>query len=425
MNEYFSDSGSDDFNDFDSDMLADAESIMRQISPQKTIEKKQYIGTKRSVKGDITNKPKPPKALSKSEVKSLCTHLGDLKDRLIVDVKESVAAELFWDSMENGRDFIAMTVNKEQYKSIISIILDDYNNLYMNNCKGLKNTKYLNFQISWFQNTQKYISPTDDSISGLIDTLFDNITDSHMTLTFKSNLIAATHTSVGKLCSSAIISFLEPKNDSSDLETHTTSESITKEADADFMHFKIHGWVLKEIRDHTKLASCSLTPEEKLQWDKIVSLLIEDRMKDNLPHQLRYIERSTNEDKQFIYPNTLFLPFLRLTDVLFKEFTCEENITLYGKEVFSITKLQMNAHKTLKMNFDEASCQIGYLDTECYLYVKMYQLWIDKFCNVRTNDRLKSLELIEVADSNQISAKSQNLRDDLLADHVKFKSKKK
>ena len=94
------------------------------------------------------------------------------------------------------------------------------------------------------------------------------------------------------------------------------------------------------------------------------------------------------------------------TDVLFKEFTCEENITLYGKEVFSITKLQMNAHKTLKMNFDEASCQIGYLDTECYLYVKMYQLWIDKFCNVRTNDRLKSLELIEVADSWRTTSSS-------------------
>ena len=50
-----------------------------------------------------------------------------------------------------------------------------------------------------------------------------------------------------------------------------------------------------------------------------------------------------------------------------------------------------------------------------------YDIWIEKYCNARINDRLFGKDLTEISETDKISGKTQNLRDHLLTSHVSRK----
>ena len=83
----------------------------------------------------------------------------------------------------------------------------------------------------------------------------------------------------------------------------------------------------------------------------------------------------------------------------------------------------MHSHQILQSVFKETSQVIGVTDTESAVFGKLYKLWIEKYCTARIKDRMAAMSLLEVTKSKRITNKTQNLRDDLKADHVK-KSKK-
>lgn len=111
-------------------------------------------------------------------------------------------------------------------------------------------------------------------------------------------------------------------------------------------------------------------------------------------------------------------------DQLFKEYSSEENHTTFGKEVFNILKLKIKSNTILRNCFDEALNFNILINLETYsklIIDKLYEVWLEKLCNVRIKDRMAAMDLIEVSSSQKLSSKTQNLRDSLLSAHVKEK----
>jgi hypothetical protein len=201
-------------------------------------------------------------------------------------------------------------------------------------------------------------------------------------------------------------------------EKDTKNITTTTEPDKDHKLLRIHGWILKQAIDHPHSQNTGLSQNEKLLWTSYCEKLISD--KSNLPQELKYIDRERGQ--WLTFPKSCLILFARKCDILYKEFTNEQNCLQFGKNITEITKMQMQSHLSLQEQFIELlMAQVGEGASK-ELMEKMHKLWINKFCNVRIKDTfLVAKEKLDLKKSDKITSKTQNLRDGLLTDHVKNK----
>ena len=160
------------------------------------------------------------------------------------------------------------------------------------------------------------------------------------------------------------------------------------------------------MRKHLNKKHCTLSEEDKSVWIKIADN-IECKDKQSLPTELKHVDKGTKGGMKF--PSNIFLPFMRLADLTFKECASEQNQSKFGNNIAGIIKLQMKGHLPMKEEF---------ASTEGH---RMFQthFWMEKLCNARINDTLLiATEKLELNDNKGITSKTQQLRDGLLTQHV-------
>ena len=413
LNSLSSDSGSEDFCEEDGILLENAEQLMSNISPEKVFK---TSNTKDQTPLSKKLKLDGQKTLSKHQLQSVSEHLKDHVNDILTKATLLIQNEKFWDALDNGRQFLESIQVLDGYRTVLEAIFDDYIQIYVHSFKGLKSAKYMDFQISWFKNGQKYMCPDDQNIESLMTQIFKQTP-----IQMKSNVISAMHCGIAKACSAEIISYMDKSNEKGNNEKCQEGTRNENLADQDFMLYKLHGWVVYELKNHVNSGTCSMTDTDINSWSDILLSITVSGENKNLPCELQYFERSTNKEKRYIYPNPAFITFMRQSDMLFKDYASEENFVAFGKDIYKVLKCQLKSNKFLRSSFNEGLLLAGITECDNHMLDKLYELWLEKYCNVRIKDRLAAIDLLSVSNDSKITSKTQNLRDQLLSDHVKAK----
>ena len=129
------------------------------------------------------------------------------------------------------------------------------------------------------------------------------------------------------------------------------------------------------------------------------------------------------KDERLTFPTPKLLMFMKLTDTHFKEYSTEEECNLFGSAITDIIKLKMKSNVNIKSELIEIlKCHCP--DTEDRLCEEMHAMWLEKFCNAKIKNLLESMERLNIDKFQKITAKTQNLRDGLLSQHVQISDKK-
>ena len=409
---------SDEWSDIDDSellLLDNAAEVVQSITP---IKKSKKVSTNSQRKGIA----KKQTILKKTEIEAVLKHLTQLKGSILQTAEGRVIEKRLWDSFQNYREILNTFSLKTEFQEILSKIFEDYLTPYSENNKG--RNKYDEFQLAWFQNISKYlfkVGDTDESKSQVME-LYNLC--SHLctdTKQFLSSLIASMHTEISAACSKQIISYLEDRDKQSSNRMETTPNSSCT-PDEDHHLYKIHGWILYEMKKHLDKANCTLKEQERVAWEACVkSVTCTKEEKANMPSQLHHLDKGLKEGMTF--PRTSLLPFMRMCDLCFREFSSEENFLKFGKSLPNVIKLQMSSHSELKEVFIE-NIQAMCTDISCSLCDQVHSFWMGKFCNVRIKDYMDAKERLNISKSDKITTRTQNLRDGLLTNHVASSSNK-
>ena len=135
----------------DQSVLADAEQILKDISPQKVTGKKKKSPLGRPTK--LSDLPKgsqrKSKVLKKSDVQTICKHLNEEKDSILFLCKTQILDKQFWDAMDGYRCLITSYTEQKEFLNLCETIHKDYLIIYDNCNKG--RSKYQDFQIDCFK----------------------------------------------------------------------------------------------------------------------------------------------------------------------------------------------------------------------------------------------------------------------------------
>ena len=397
-------SESSDFSDCDVTLLENADDIMEKISPKKS---KTANVKKKCKTGATDNKRKVvaprKKQLSKAEILQIASHLEKNESSITTKTVDQLNAKCFWDSHRGYRQSLSMCESHEKFTSMIIEIIQDFRELYVKNHKG--STKYDGLQLEWFQNAAKYLKNTDNQITPCLDVIAESVDDRKH---FRSCVISNIHSIVFAICCSEVIAFSTKKQMPKD-------KPKEYKPDEEYALYKTHGWVLHEMKRHVNLKSCGRSNTEKEVWKQIQDTLV-CKDKTMLPSELHHLDKGLYEGMTF--PSNSFLPFMRLADVAFKEFTSGENQRKFGNKIAVITKMQMHAHVGLKEEFSTVVTSMNH-DVGDEMIDAVFKFWIEKLCNMRIKDTIiVAAEKLELSESKKITSKSQNLRDKLLTKHT-------
>ncbi len=396
-------SDSSDFDDTDLGLLNCAESVMKAISPAKTSKKKQK---------QSDDKAKKTRTLLKSDVKKICAHLKSQKEDIMSVGRSKILKQKVWSSHDGYYTTLTTFMDTEHMTNIMSCIFQDYIHLYDENNKG--RGKYGDFQLDWFQNSAKYLlNPTAET------SIFAKTLESY-TFHFRSVLVSAIHNFIACECSREIIQFLEaPKDPGKDTNTNT---GITSSEEDEFQMYKLHGWILKQVIDAPSKANFTSDITDTADcWITSARMLKADKLHDNLPKELRHYDKGMHDG--LIFPTPKLLPFMRIIDCYFKEYSTEQDFNLFGPAVTEIIKMKIQNHIEIKAEFTETLHALCPDITED-VCSKMHLLWMQKFCNARIKNLLLAREKIHLSSLQKTTSKTQNLRDGLLAHHVNPNKKK-
>ena len=421
-----SDSGkSDDLIYSDTDILEQAGEIMQDVSPVKPSKSKRiksYQKDSQTVTDGSSSTTTPKLKHEKKKKKLKLKKADNLKishelkasDVTIADQAiESVKNEHFWRTMEHGSEFICDIIQKDTFKTLVRSIVQDYACLYNMHHRG--QSPYQDFQISWFQNARKYLAHADPETQNQMKELCGNFG-----WDYKSNLISVLHSAVSENCSHFIINCIkgdDPRNEEHAEKCITPNQAAS--LSEDYLIFKLHGWIIREIRSHPNLKTVNLSKEDTQEWQENINKVVADKSTDSLPKELSYIDFGKHGGLTF--PKPAFSDFMMKTDEVFKELSTEDKFRTFGQHLPSIIKLQIKSHLDIFRLFQSActACDVD----EMYQR-KFFDIWMEKFCNARINDRIFGKELTEVAENDKISGKTLNLRDELLTSHIKSKKSK-
>ena len=116
------------------------------------------------------------------------------------------------------------------------------------------------------------------------------------------------------------------------------------------------------------------------------------------------------------------MDFMVFSDRLFREFNSMEFKFSYGEILYKVAEAQLQSHVGLKFSFRSTfSKSNSHFTASGELLSIFYDKYIEKYCHVRVGDQLDARYRLEVEKSDKIISKTQNLRDSLLAEHVKPK----
>ena len=421
-----------DFDESDNELLDHAEEIMNEISPIKSAKKKRTGLPNQSValseSGPIAsstpkatkqgNKKKKNLKLKKTDTTRISLEIEDEATGIAEAVINTVKNEHFWKTMTHGLEFVTSILQSDILLSMTLSIVKDYTHLYNMHHKG--QSPYQEFQMSWFQNAKKYLACASTEVK----TSMDQLCGEFVQWDYKSNLISSLHMAVAEQCSKLIINKLKD-NESSHLNDQTESFDQSSSANTnsassseDYLMYKVHGWIIREIRQHPQLKSVRLDPVISQKWQNNIWKLTATKTEDDLPMELKLVDLQKGEGLTF--PKPVLYQFMFKADRLFKELSSDENFKTFGSQMAAIIKLQMKSHLEL-FNLFKTACKTCEVDDDISSH--FYNIWMEKYCNVRIKDRLAGKELVEVHESDKISGKTQNLRDGLLTDHVSKKHK--
>ena len=110
-------------------------------------------------------------------------------------------------------------------------------------------------------------------------------------------------------------------------------------------------WFIHHIKIYIHKCQ-TLKEQERVAWEACVkSVKCIKEEKANMPSQLHHLDKGLKEGMTF--PRTSLLPFMRMCDLCFREFSSEENFLKFGKSLPNVIKLQMSSHSELKEVFIE------------------------------------------------------------------------
>ena len=168
------------------------------------------------------------------------------------------------------------------------------------------------------------------------------------------------------------------------------------------------------MKKHVTLKNCTLTEAERHIWLDISDKL-ECKDKSSLPPMLKHLDKG--RDKGLIFPSDILLPFMRMSDIAFKECSSEENRIKFAGNIASVIKVQMHNHVLLKEEFNSVITAVSNDATS--MTDRIFKFWVEKMCNLRIKDTiLVAAEKLELNETKNITTKTQNLRDKLLTKHA-------
>ena len=256
--EYSSDSSesgkSEDVDNSDTDILDFAEDIMQEISPEKCTDKKRRKQSAKNkdqstvapsssatphLKKGIISKKKLK--LKKADNTKIAQDIINNSKQIADSALDSVKKEHFWETMDDGSNFLAAIFEKEFLVILATNIVKDYAHLYTLHHKG--QSPYQEFQISWFQNATKYLAGASSEVLHDMQSLCGEFD-----WDYKSCLISALHTAISEQCSHFIISCVKPdesKDQSEDPREGgglaTSSSTLATDASEAYLRYKMHG----------------------------------------------------------------------------------------------------------------------------------------------------------------------------------------
>jgi len=206
----------------------------------------------------------------------------------------------------------------------------------------------------------------------------------------------AIYQAVCDACQSCIVEKLSKDNDL----TQDRQELVAEDAS---QLYRMHGWVLFEL-------------SKKSKYPEVVNTF---KLKDKtvLPDAIRFLDVGTKTGLTF--PKSVFMPFMKTSDMIFRQATTNKQFEMYGKNIIKVVKTLMHNNVELEQEFysSVASCS-----PQCEKDISdaIYNEWIEKLVNMKMKGRfMDAMERIDTDKSKKLTTKTQNLRDKLLTNHVK------
>lgn len=166
---------------------------------------------------------------------------------------------------------------------------------------------------------------------------------------------------------------------------------------------RICGWALKSASDHLKTHSRLDSGELNL----IDSLKLPQSDKHLLPKSVQYLDRG---GLTFMKPS--FWPWMNAAELKIIEYLNQKSYGMYGEKIFLVTHTAVSSDQTLLDQFQVGVTESG-IKTTIDTVESVHKTLLDKLCNARCNEFLRTIGKLACIDKNKDLDGSVSLRDEL------------
>ena len=241
-----------------------------------------------------------------------------------------------------------------------------------------------------------------EETKALLIQILDGLSVSDVT---QQTMLAIIHLGLCKQMAETVEEISLAIHESADLES-----SGSKPSDNVALH-RICGWALRSAADHlrTQMSTCASQEHSRLssQLELTRFLKLPDSDKCLLPKPVQYLDRG---GLTFFKPP--FWPWMAAIEVNIAELLSQKYYRVHGDQLFRTTHTAITADQDLLGKFQcgvaEARIQSTTDTVKC-----VHKMLVDKICNARCNEFLRSIGKLACIDKNKAVDGSVSLRDEL------------
>ena len=193
-------------------------------------------------------------------------------------------------------------------------------------------------------------------------------------------------------------------------ESANLDPASNKPSDDVALH-RICGWALKSAADYlrTQMSACASQEHGKVanQLELTKSLKLPDSDKCLLPKLVQYLDRG---GLTFLRPP--FWPWMIAIEDKIADLLSQKHYRIHGDKIFRTTHTTITADQDLLDKFQHGIVEAGIQSTTDTVKC-VHKMLVDKICNARCNEFLRSIGKLACIDKNKAVDGSVSLRDEL------------
>ncbi|XP_019855757.1 PREDICTED: uncharacterized protein LOC109584445 [Amphimedon queenslandica] len=366
-----------------------------------------------------TNRSRTKKMLSKKERSSVVSHIK--KSPILEQVKiyfHKNECNIFQELISHG-DLLVKLVNYHQNTFI---------SLYESNATG--KDKYISFQLEWHKYCSVFLLPRELPTQHLFSpptNEMETIRTLWLDFTINPQIVEDKFKKFMMSFSSVVRDILLQEThlclkDISD--TTATGQGTTHSCnnDSDDVYFRFGGGTIASMlkQRYKEIRRCNVDKMELFSIEIAILQAINNKDKSSVPAYLQYRDRGN-----MYMPDMTFIPFFRAVDDCVKQVVNEKGFEEHGEEFIKVTHSHLKKATHLKSKFlhELGSKMATSSDKETQAANNVYEEMVTKLTNTRIQEFLSSLKQKTASKKGHASTTGQNLRDQLLTQHLQLQSR--